>query len=118
MAALCEEPVKLASRGKNSSERRDKAKRLSARRIREEGSGWEGVRVSESEREREKREQGSQAVLEFCQSLVWSVCSRIQEAKHAKKGHKYYQSIINQQAGFSRQTPCNFITKTICLKKV
>lgn len=55
MAALCEEPVKLASRGKTSSERRDKAKRLSARRIREEGSGWEGVRATRANEKRKGR---------------------------------------------------------------
>lgn len=61
MAAPCEEPVKLASRGKNSSERRDKAKRLSARRIRKEGSGWEGVRARE--RKERTRQPSSAGVL-------------------------------------------------------
>lgn len=71
MAAPCEEPVKLASRGKNSSERRDKAKCLSACRIREEGSGWEGIRAREREREREEKKENKAA------KQCWSFASRL-----------------------------------------
>lgn len=115
MAALCEESVKLASREKTAA--KDGTRPNACLLL---GSERRAVGGREGERERarrEKREQGSQAVLEFCQSLVWSVCSRIQETKHAKKGHKYYQSFINQQAGFSKQTPCNCTTKQYVKKK-
>lgn len=61
----------ISKQGKNSSERRDKAKRLSARRIREEGSGWEGVRPNESKSEREEKRENKAA------KQYWSSASRL-----------------------------------------